>query len=127
VPNTTAAITAKAPYSAAAWNPRVVRPERERAYKCRRASADISRIVALQLSIDSNKNAVRSRMQGNPGNNDADALPDSPESLKFSGDRPRENVIRSDLKESGTGSVHVLLEPALLLEFRDEADGLVGR
>jgi hypothetical protein len=43
-------------------------------------------------------NAVRGRMQDDPGNNDADALPDSPESLKFSHGRLRENFIRSDLK-----------------------------
>jgi len=55
-------------------------------------------MVALQRSMESDQNAVRGRMQGTPGNNDADALAVSRESLKFSHDRPRENIIRSDLK-----------------------------
>jgi len=36
-----------------------------------------------------------------------------------------ENVIRTTLTQILPGSVHVLLESALLLQFADETDGLV--
>ena len=48
---------------------------------------------------------------------------------KFSGLDSRENFIRSHLKRIEAElvpSVHVLLEPAFLLEFPDKADGLIG-
>src|SRR6266403_286842 len=46
---------------------------------------------------------------------------------KFSAGDSGENFIRSYLRLIGTASINVLLEPALLFEFPNEADGLIGR
>src|ERR1700676_915498 len=59
-------------------------------------------------------------------NSDANSPADCNSSLKFSAPDSGENFIRSDLRRFGTGSIDVLLEPALFLEFPDKADGLIG-
>src|SRR5215207_445333 len=86
-------------------------------------------MVDLQRSMGCIWNIVRGNLQEGPRNSDTDPPADSLSSEKFSRPDSNENFIRADLiqlEPEITGLVDVLLEPALLLEFRHEEDGLVG-
>ena len=75
-------------------------------------------------------NNVDERMQDRSENCDTAAATGSNSGQKFFAMESFENFIRSNLclveLEPVPSSIHVLLEPPLLLEFRDKAHGLTG-
>src|SRR5882672_10521128 len=95
-------------------------------------------MVDLQRSMGCIWNIVRANLQEGPRNSDTDPPLDSLSSEKFSRPDFGENFIRADLIQLELvnwnlgvtivtpGLIDVLLEPALLLEFRDKQHGLVG-
>jgi hypothetical protein len=82
-------------------------------------------MVDLQRRIAAKQNTLCSWMQDDAGNSDANASRESNCRQKFSAMESSENFIRSKSTQLER-SVHVLLEPALFLEFRDETDGFIG-
>src|SRR4051812_20218511 len=94
-------MTAKALYSAIMCILASVRRDRERARKCRRASADSWCMADLQRSMDRIWNIVRARRQAARENSDADASTGGISKEKFSRTESAENFIRQDLAQFG--------------------------
>src|SRR6266481_6122199 len=72
-----------------------VRPDRERASRCRRASADSSRMADLHCSIAADESTRAAPCKAMQENSDEDALDDSIRGEKFSAVALAENAIRS--------------------------------